>query len=57
MLKRYCDFCGAQIGSIQLLDRTSYTQWYSVTNAATKETTDICNECLTKIVKAIKGDN
>lgn len=55
MLRRYCDFCDKELKFIDD-DRTSKTEWYKITNESKHTETDICNECLTKIVKALNHE-
>ena len=54
MLKRICDFCGAEINVyFPALDRDSKTQFYTlIKDRGTSDETecDICNECLKKIM-------
>lgn len=50
MIKRFCDFCGEQIGLTLDLDRTHKTGRYTLTKEDGADV-DICNACLTKIVE------
>ena len=56
MLKRYCDFCKQELKMIDD-DRTTYTQWYKIVDGLHSSEKDICNECLTEIVKKVNHDN
>ena len=55
MLKRICDFCGAEINVyIPDSDRDSKTQFYTLfkdRGTPDEIESDICNECLKKIIE------
>lgn len=60
MLKRFCDFCGAEINVYYPdLDRDSKTQFYTLIKyrgESDERECDICNECLNKILGALKNE-
>ena len=58
MLKRYCDFCGTEISvHIPDIDRDSKTQFYKLFYCGEpfEKESDICNDCLKKIIESKKG--
>lgn len=56
MLKRFCDFCNEEIKMIDD-DRTTKTQWFEIHDGLHQVKSDICNKCLTEIVKVVKREN
>lgn len=53
MTKTYCDICGSEIVEYYA---TGKMQWYKLTNEPNAEETDICNRCMEKFIKYVRGE-
>ena len=54
MIRRYCDLCNEEVAAYSNEERTSSTQWYEVFDALHHTQLDVCNKCMTKIIKEVE---
>ena len=52
MIRRFCDLCNEEMNFGD--ERTATTQWYEVHDALHHTQLDVCNKCMTKIIKEVE---